>query len=285
MTLLLSRKLLTFVAVPARLGKSRDKLRSINLTEDGVRIVVGVSIASFKPKPVDAHNALFRLMRLLLSIPKPVVKESQDYGLFAGSQFNASALYHAIKPTGDEPMLQGEIDGLACSLRPFQVRQPFPKEARVCLCHPSPDMSPSHEPVFFCRGAVSSGCCNERLAQRWHLQAHPCVHNENALFQSLPVIDIGSGECSKIFVNQWTGELKTSAPPRWPQVSGGVSSLLPCYMLLRLNTCSSSLHHILPWRGHDLIQDALYRMFVRRNGTGKGVDRTSPVCDVMNTVT
>lgn len=134
LTLLLSHKLLSFVAVPARLGKSREKLRSINITENGPTIVLGLCIAptAFTPSSVDAQDAVFGLLRLLISIPKPMAaKDSQDYGLFAGSQFNASALYHAIKPHGDEPMLQGEIDGLTCSLRPFQVRQMFRQEALV----------------------------------------------------------------------------------------------------------------------------------------------------------
>ena len=46
---------------------------------------------------------------------------SEQYSFFSGSQFRAASLYHAIKPTGSEHRFTGDVAGLCCELRPFQV--------------------------------------------------------------------------------------------------------------------------------------------------------------------
>lgn len=115
-----------FVPLPDSNTSSPDRLPCIDASRGTVGISVGVRLlpAAFQQSS-DAHAMLSILMRLLLSIPKPASKETDTHAtdLFEGSQFNASALYGAIKPHGTEPMMQGEVDGLVCTLRPFQVRR------------------------------------------------------------------------------------------------------------------------------------------------------------------
>lgn len=126
LSLMLAHKVIEFVALPDCSTSSSEPLRCINAVKGSTYISAGLRLLPLaaRVQSPQAHAALSALLKLLLRIPDPTtaLKETRQSELFSGAQFNASALYHAIKPRGDEAMLQGEVDGLVCTLRPFQVR-------------------------------------------------------------------------------------------------------------------------------------------------------------------
>lgn len=67
---------------------------------------------------------LCRLARVLdaLSASACSTSRSEKYSFCTGSQFRAASLYHAIKPSGSEHRFTGQVAGLRCEVRPFQVR-------------------------------------------------------------------------------------------------------------------------------------------------------------------
>lgn len=96
----------------------------INTYQGANSAILGLVIsesAHYECDGVILHK-LYRLLHALPTMAKnggpPAPAKS---AFFSGSQFRAVSLYNAIKPNGDEQALAGNVAGLQCELRPFQV--------------------------------------------------------------------------------------------------------------------------------------------------------------------
>eukprot|EP00892_Ulva_mutabilis_P005941 jgi/Ulvmu1/3719/UM171_0003.1 len=193
LSLMLASEAIKFVPAQGSPGSASDQVRRIDASKNNAGITVAVHLlpAAMGVQCPEAHAALSTLLRLLLSIPDPAGKQAEMHAseIFTGSHFNASALYGVIKPHGNEPMLQGDVDGLVCTLRPFQRR--------------SVQWMLSREQ---CASLASS--------------SKSTPQQRNSLFKTLPVID-SACVTRKIFVNQLTGQFQLQPPAPLAAITGG----------------------------------------------------------------
>ena len=121
-------------------GLSAARLEAMPLLDvtsrpDGVTLAVAVCESQLDGTfhgPDTAGSTVCTLLQALPETDGPVLPA--DESLFAGAQFNTSALYHAIKPTGKEAEYELPVPGLKAVLHPFQV----------CSCE---QFSPKHPHV------------------------------------------------------------------------------------------------------------------------------------------
>jgi hypothetical protein len=120
---LLPAKVLKFIIPPANKSVAWDDLPLLDLSDGPSGVLLGIAVgqAAFYEPPGGTLTELSMFLGVVARHPDEDDR-ADSVLLFDGAQFNAAALYHAIKPDGSESSVADDFEGLKCGLRPFQVR-------------------------------------------------------------------------------------------------------------------------------------------------------------------
>jgi hypothetical protein len=246
--LFLSKSLKLVSANPEPGSSAWEALPLLDTVQEGPSVVLGLVLTEGAHFEGD-RKILYKLSCLLDVFPESATSLSNcKQSLLDGSRFRAASLYHSIKPTGREQIFTGDVEGLRCELRPFQVRILSDIVAGewwiFCQCiimdTPYPICVRSPSCIRCCR----IRCCKllKTLLQRrslyWMLKQEGYVglpsqstaeagaqqqkRKRNRSWKSLAAMDASTNSEAVLFMDVRDGTVQLDDPPEEESIRGGV---------------------------------------------------------------